>query len=829
MESKFNQDTLFNPTTSREINTINLEQTAPLVEHTLGPTHRTLVTNKSEAISDPTSITTTALFKKPIVYQSNIEWTVDQALNTELFNTPLLTIFQSLEASPGGQALRANAFFRSGARVQLKVSSSPFHSGKLVMYYVPPGVDTTLRNTIFNKVQYPCVYVDAGNSTTAELNIPFITVKDFFATYEPDGVSDYGTIRVAVLNPLGIGTGGPTTVTFAISLHPTENQIALPVLAHNIQLQAAIIPMVAEMLPEILGSSTTAIASGVAGAGIGAIGASIANDRVSEENHKLNENILRNEENRNNNKPMIKDLNTSAPSLSNMTSGGTEHLSLFPQNTYVKTPKGHDYLDDEMDLLRIAKIPSLIHQGTWTQETDPGTTLLRVPITPMLSALPTGETNIISPSYLAHCSQPFSYWRGSIDFHFSFAATEQHRGKIIVAWIPHDRVIDGVPQVQPNPTIQSLSLFPNEIFDLSLNKEFSFSIPYNSETPYRWITPYHVRVGQGAAGERPSDMTFRYGLGTLVMMVYNILSHPSTVTDDLNYNVYVAAGEDFQLRSLRYHTDLNSYQQIGYIALQGLEVAMEQSQEGMFREKANRVGMVDDTINSASFLDDNSEHNLQYLLSKYYPQVGFSFTVPATDARRIRIASLPGLNARAPRGATQNDPLWRNLICHFKEIFAFWHGSLNYFVIHDSTVNTPILLTASHNPLEKPGLNLLIPSQVPNQQNSTYISVTTETNQNISYDETSCYSHLSNLRVNPTIEVTTPYRSLYRRLYCKDYSAGATFDKAATFEQCIGALDLYYTNPSANDIPLAAMVFQSVGSDFRFKYLIPPQTVRTQS
>lgn len=73
METKTNQESLFNPQQSKEINTINLEHNTLLVEHTLGKTHATLSTRKSEAISDPGTITTTELFTKPIVFAPNLE------------------------------------------------------------------------------------------------------------------------------------------------------------------------------------------------------------------------------------------------------------------------------------------------------------------------------------------------------------------------------------------------------------------------------------------------------------------------------------------------------------------------------------------------------------------------------------------------------------------------------------------------------------------------------------------------------------------------------------------------------------------------------------
>lgn len=311
-------------------------------------------------------------------------------------------------------------------------------------------------------------------------------------------------------------------------------------------------------------------------------------------------------------------------------------------------------------------------------------------------------------------------------------------------------------------------------------------------------------------------------------MVYNRLSNPTTVTPTVQFNTFVRAGADYQVRALRYNQVATDYEKIRYLTLQGLEVAMESSRGGMLTMPENRVGMVNTHISNTSFQDDESEHNLKKLLSKYYPQVGFNFNLAANTTRRVRIANLPGITHRAPRQATESDPRWRNLINHYRDIFAFWHGSINYFFIHNSTVNTPVLLMASHNPYTTVDTNILVPSSAENQLNDTYATMTTTTQDTANTDlsETSIYSHMSNLRVNPTIEVTTPFRSIFRRLYTIDNRIGA--NDYTDFDECAGSLDLVYTNPSATDIPVSAMSFQSLGSDFRFKYLIPPPSLTTR-
>lgn len=826
MDIKTNQTTLFNPHSSKEINTINLEHNPPLIEHALGSTHADLSSSKSESISDPGTITTTQLFTKPIVFAPNLEWNVTNVRNTVIYENTLLNIFQTLSQSPGGQALRAHSFFRSGAMVQIKLTSSPFHSGKLVFYYVPPGVSGAFRESIYAKNQYPSVYVDAGDSTTGELHIPFVLIKDFLATQNPDRFSDFGTIGVAVLNPLGIGTGGQTIVNFALSLHPQQNQIAVPVLAHNILLQAGVALPVVEAIGSALAGDVGSILSSIGTAATGVAAEKGVEKMFGMDEQKVRLNPLDIQSINANNTSSTKDLNISAPSLSNMVGLGTEHLSLYPEKTFVKHQNSSSQLDDEMDLLRIAQVPSLLAIKPWTVEQASGQLLLKLNIDP--TAIPSTatatDTAILYPTYLSHVTRPFAYWRGSIDYHFTFASTQQHKGKVIVGWIPFDRNTDNVSAILNNPTVLNLSLFPNEIFDLSLNKEFSFSVPYNSETPYRITNNAPTRVVEGTNVVENSNQ--QQTLGTLYMLVYNRLSAPSTVTPNIEFNVYIKAGKDYQLRGLRYVTG-NNYQVVNYVTLQsGINVDMESSRSGILYNQANRVGRTTNGLVDATFQDDNTEHDLNKLLSKYYPQIGLTFNLAANTKRNIKISNLPGLSQRSPRVATEADPRWQNLINHFRDIYAFWHGSLNYFAIHNSTVNTPVLLMVSHDPRQTTNTNILVPSGAENQRNDTYapIATTTQITTNVDVSETSIYSHISNLRVNPTVEISPPYRSIYRRLYTTDNALGA--NDFPDFDQCAGVLDFNYSNPSTTDIPVSVLLFQSIGSDFRFKYLIPPPSLR---
>ena len=832
---KTNINNSYSPDPSHVLNTIHLEQKTPLTENTLGQSHRTLDDPRHESIAETTQMSLNQWYQKPFLYSSGI-WSLTDTQNQVLTAQPITQIIQNLQTTTD-LAMRGNAFFRSGFRFELKLTSSPFHSGKLAFYYIPPGTDVINRSDIYQFVMFPCVYADAGNSTTAVLDVPFVTIKDYFSTQNPDTISDLGIIGVVVLNPLRIGTGGPTSIEFALFITPTENDLSLPVRSHTVAIQEGAsldatallsLPDTLSMLTDKLGISSlmhnleefgnvrhllNAIGDPKR-ANIKAIAdkdyAAYLKDVASHSSSSVPNNVA-----------TPQPLENSAPTVSNISGLTNEHLSLIPEKTeHTQTPH-QSRPDDEMTLDFISRTPSLISISTIGAADTSGTVLTYFPVNPMLvpGVNPTNTTDgVYNPTYLSYVCEPFAFWRGSIDYHFTFASTEQHKCKLLVGFVPFDSLnATGQSTLLPNPTINQLSAYPCEIFDLSLNREFTYKVPFNSETPYKTLSDYYkLRPGALPTSASSTNNT----LGVLFVMILNKLTYPSTVSPTINYNVYIKAGEDFQVRGLKNNPDINNIFPVSYINIQSLDVAYESSLEGMRKHSSNYVGVKNQFDPSPSFQSDNSEHNLYDLLARYYPQYAYTFNLAANSNRNLYLESHPGPIDRLTRAENRSDPVFRNLIVHFKELFAMWKGSLNFFILHNTTVNNPILLTAAHSPLT---------THAPTVYPSTKTTVN-GANVGLNYDAavpgntidlsvSSIYSHLSNLRVNPTIEITTPHRSRFRRLYTT-----LTPNAGRYLSSFTGELSLLYSNPSDTAQQVSATVYQSLGDDFRFKYLIPPQS-----
>lgn len=825
-----NNKTSYNPTPQKIVNTINLDQKQPLVEPTLGK-HPNLFDAPHQSMTEEGKMSLNTWFTKPVVFQPNLTWATTDAVNTTLFTTTLVSILQSVP-TPGYLSLSGNAFFRSGINIDLRVSASPFHAGKLILSFIPPQVDLTYRETVYAKAMFPSVFIDAGNNTHGILHIPFIAIKDFFATQNPDSKSDLGSIRVTVLNPLAIGTGGSPQVTYSLSMNPTENDLNVPVHSHNVRIQSLIDApgdVIGDLLGLLKGEFNQDFRQGLHALGMDKLMNILSHSSGDLKTAKILHDIINNNSNQPSVPPQppapdipsgttnVPVMDASAPSLANKSGLTAEHLSLTPEQSDMHA---NDQSKDlkEMDLKIVARTPSLLQICNYNGSNVVNDRLFTCPIGPYV--LPgryavgggTPAPGLIVPTYLQHATFPFAFWRGSIDLHFSFAATEQHKGKVIVAYLPNDTLdVNGVPTITPM-TVTDLSVYPNEVFDLSMNRDFTFKIPYNTETEYKENRNGFIQPFDGTTPITQSNL--RTTTGTVVMLVYNRLTYPGTVTPNVQFNVFISAGEDFDFHGLR--DPVNNIFPTSYIQIQSsLDVIYESSLEGMKMEKANHVGVRQGFLSRSTYQADPDEIKLDKLLSRYYPQFAYTIGLAPNASRSVVITSTPGQVERAARSANNNDPIFRNLITHYKQLYAFWCGSLNQFIIHNTTVNNPIVLTVTHIPNQFNSTTTAYPNPMTNTSDAVAGFIYANSNTGVTdLSLSSLYSHVSNIRVNPTIEITTPHRSKFRRLYPQLLNPNV--DTNST-----GALYLRYSNQNPDGLNLSAVVYQSIGDDFRFKYLVP--------
>jgi hypothetical protein len=189
--------------------------------------------------------------------------------------------------------------------------------------------------------------------------------------------------------------------------------------------------------------------------------------------------------------------------------------------------------DDELPILSLCQREGYVDTYRWSSTDPAGVLLLNGYVTPGYSFGASGKWNFTPMGYF---SMPFLYWRGSIKFRFEVVGSTFHRGRLRVSWDP----------LRDNVSSDFNSCY-NVVIDISEERNFEIVVPWASERPYNenktGLTNVMTGLGQLVRTEGTN--------GVISVSVLNeLVSMNSSGDNNLYINVYVSAGDDFQLQRL---------------------------------------------------------------------------------------------------------------------------------------------------------------------------------------------------------------------------------------------------------------------------------------
>jgi hypothetical protein len=195
---------------------------------------------------------------------------------------------------------------------------------------------------------------------------------------------------------------------------------------------------------------------------------------------------------------------------------------------------------DEMTIAGIAQREMYVGTFNWSEAQTEGTILRNINIDPVMHVIDTS----ISPhgykiSPMTTVALPFEYWRGTIKVRLQVVASQMHRGRLKLAYDPfkHDYV-----------TTASFNQIYTQIVDLSGNRDFCFEVGWNSHRSWLQVdneTLYTTEMNHVAGPFNPN-----FSNGQLQVSVLNPLVSPDpTLANSVSINIYVSAGEDFEVAS----------------------------------------------------------------------------------------------------------------------------------------------------------------------------------------------------------------------------------------------------------------------------------------
>lgn len=189
--------------------------------------------------------------------------------------------------------------------------------------------------------------------------------------------------------------------------------------------------------------------------------------------------------------------------------------------------------EDPMSIKEIAKRESFLTKFTWQVGSPPETLLWNTRICPVTW----DESGVTPKAYhfpaTAMAALPFKYWTGTMNFRFQIVSSTFHKGRLRILYDPD--YLSG----------DEYNVNYSEIIDMADKNDFTVSIG-NGQNVTLLDNPQPGLVSK-PYGTTPIT-TKGVGNGTLSVKILNELTVPnSVVNNDVEVNVYVSMGEDFEV------------------------------------------------------------------------------------------------------------------------------------------------------------------------------------------------------------------------------------------------------------------------------------------
>uniref|UniRef100_A0AAU7E287 Genome polyprotein n=1 Tax=Mops bat picornavirus TaxID=3141893 RepID=A0AAU7E287_9VIRU len=450
-----------------------------------------------------------------------------------LFQLPIPQVF--FQAKEKGQQcfapmalLQYYRFLRSDFEFVLQANAQPFAEGQLLMYFEPvfsdglldaDDIPPTFWKSFLSIFNFPHGFLNLFVNSAVRLSVPFTFFENAFDTMRFTDLGKahnrcLGWLNVVVLNPLRTHTA------------TSADKIAVTVFGRMVNAEFTGLRPWHEL-------NVWTVSSKQADCGP----LKIKNEGVSIQ-----------------------------PGAGSMHLSNFEHTVqthvLGLENTAVKTDVSSFGFKPTEDLLEYAKIPSLTTWTRWDGTWESGHVLFEVPVTPRveLYTYPNFSTEFpkqkdvnVFTTNLSTLSHMFAAWRGSLTFHFQVVMSNFHRGRFAAFFVPGNTFGDSVP------SLCQLQSSRFAVFDLGVESTFSFTVPFMDSRPFVNTSVYGRCTGsdpnpaqKGRFHVRDGAMYFHenYSLinctGMLYVMVINKLQTTSNVSPDIDVNLYMSAGDDFQ-------------------------------------------------------------------------------------------------------------------------------------------------------------------------------------------------------------------------------------------------------------------------------------------
>lgn len=692
------------------------------------------------------------------------------------------------------QILGLFAFFRGSLVLRFQLNSTPFHQGRVIIFFDPFNQmnndysnNTQKFANIYSATGMPNVVLDASQSSIAELEIPFTHFQTLLTTINSTESFDLlGTVRIMVLNQLGVATGGSTTVNITTQVRMKDVALHVPIYPHVPAIPNFVAQGLMDFIPGPVSDIANSVSGGIADITTGDFGGALRKggdlfDKVKGFFGNIFDKPV---------DPMTSTLSyifPVQPFCHTNSKDAVVRLSTDPRTQYLIDPAVMGSKGPENDLFVAAQRYMLIEKVPWST-TDAGeTSLTSFVVAPTTTAtLVNGVAKRYYSTFLSYISQAFCYWKGGIRFRLEVVATRFHTGRLLIALNP------GAAPSDTPPTFEQMLSLPNLVMDLQEARSAELTCPFYSNFQWKQVV--------GLGGSNPSGI---HSTGNLYIMVLNPLAAPNGVPTSIEINVSIAGSSDIQFAvptsiNNGTTTDINIYDATAFhptFVPQGLQDQQDQpptdsSDLGMINSLSNIQRVVG---RDSSYCEDFSKvENLirRYQFFDYYTMN--SNTITTDGITPSPLASMQ----------TTRDPHTATFLTWFSRMYANWHGSLSWILFSKAGRLNPGMIRAIHLPDRDS-----FPSQVATNRLDEYLD--------------GYASAVTNPAQQAALPFQTPFYSRYTQLVTE--TVDTNMPALATY---LGTIQLGYDR-AQDTAPTSAIVqlFQAAGEDFHLSYLVAPPVV----
>mgnify|MGYP003572747217 FL=1 len=434
---------------------------------------------------------------------------------------------------------------RATMHVKVVINGNGFQYGRLMVSYQPQerwdtlsGVSGLIREDLVQLSQMPHIFLDPTTSTGGSMKLPFFHYENYLDIVGTEW-SRFGKLHIRTLNELKHANGASDKVT--VSIFAWAEDVSFNVLTSNspdqltpqsgveidegnkhgvISGPATKVAKAAGMLENVpyIGpfASATSMAAGLTSDVAKVFGYCRPPVTKNPEPYRPT--------------PMSSLAVTNVPDTAQkLTVDDKQELTIDPRISGIGAV-------DVMNIKEIARRESYLTNFSWTVNTDPDTLLWNARVDPCIWAESGSAPTAFHFPACAFAALPFKYWTGTMKFRFQVVSSHFHKGRLRISYDPE--FLANTDEYNVNYS---------EIVDISEKTDFTIEIGNGQETTLL----KHNNPGVNSVTTMYGTNRFTSaasGNGVLAVSVVNELTVPnSTVNNDIEINVFVSMGDDFEV------------------------------------------------------------------------------------------------------------------------------------------------------------------------------------------------------------------------------------------------------------------------------------------